>query len=63
MNEGLSARVMEYDVVIEPNRRKLIEGVNDLIKEGWRPLGPAQMTAVTSRGKLRIAQTMVKDED
>ena len=54
---------MEYDVVIADRNKKLAIEVNALIKEGWRPLGAAQMAGWGSRGKLRYCQTMVKDDD
>ena len=41
--------------------KELTTKVNALIKEGWRPLGAAQMAGWGSRGKLRYCQTMVKE--
>ena len=37
--------------------------VNKRIKEGWRPLGPAQMVYHADRIRIVGFQTMVKDDD
>ena len=59
---------MQYQVVTAESSpqsspaRALTTEVNALIEEGWRPLGPAQMFG-QSPGRMRICQTMVKDDD
>ena len=64
-NEHQPACGMEYKVVIAKKldgREGINPQVTALIKEGWRPLGPAQMVQ-RENGRFLINQTMVKDED
>ncbi len=77
LNSGLSVRVMEYTVVTAKDKAGYGDGrpensnfslagrVNKLIKEGWRPLGPAQMVEYLDHNdtKIMYSQTMVKDEN
>ena len=69
LNSDLSARLMEYTVVADRGsisyNTNFVKAVNKLIKEGWKPLGPAQMICPNRHNprELVFYQTMVKDED
>ncbi|MBT3208015.1 MAG: DUF1737 domain-containing protein [Bacteroidetes bacterium] len=52
---------MEYTVVEKKFLKKLIESVNDLVKEGWKIQGSINCTWVNSKEYKIYTQALVKE--
>ncbi len=50
---------MEYTIVTAPCFESLIDNVNRLMKEGWKPIGG--VTKVSADLRYRLGQAMVRN--
>lgn len=60
-------RVIDYTLLTSTSPKGLVDGVRDLLREGWQPLGGVSVEA-SYTGATKLAQAMVKyappdDED
>jgi hypothetical protein len=53
---------MQYTIVEDHNRENLIQKVNELIQQGWQPLGGVAVSTVAPiLGNYIFCQAMIKE--
>lgn len=53
---------MKYEILEDEIRCTLVDEVNEYIKDGWRPIGGATLTApVSYNGTYTYIQAMIKE--